>query len=280
MSIFSLKIWLSLGLKFLIIAFALFCLVVLYFYFAQEKMIFFPQGVPAWSLNRLKNKEKSVEDIDIRTKDRINIRGWLVKNSNLEKSPLIIYFGGNAEEVSYHIWDDHKFQGRSVALINYRGYGFSQGHPTEKNLFEDSLTIYDYFSKRDDIDKNKIVLMGRSIGSGVAVYLAQNRPVQGLVLVTPYDSISSVASGHFPLLPMSLILLHRFDSISRAPEIKVPMLALAASDDDIIPPGHAERLVGKWGGKCTFIIIEGEDHNSISENKEYWKKIDEFLSEF
>lgn len=241
-------------------------------------MIFFPRSLSQEVFNQFEDRD--VENIDINTKDGIKIKGWFVKNSKAEKSPLIIYFGGNAEEVSNLIGKADQFNEWSLTLINYRGYGQSEGKPNEKCLFDDAISIYDYFSKRDDIDANRIILMGRSLGSGVAIYLAKNRPVKALILVTPYDSMTSIAKEKVPVLPISLILKNRFDSISRASSIKIPMLALVAEKDSTIPPNHAKRLVEKWGGKYILKIIEGKDHNSISSNEEYWKSIKEFLSEF
>ena len=120
--------------------------------------------------------------------------------------------------------------------------------------------------------------MGRSLGTGVAVYLAQNRAVEGVILVTPYDSLTSVSQEKFPFLPVSFLLKHKFDSGSRAPSIAAPLLALAAKDDTIIPPLHAKRLVEKWGGPRTLEVLEGVDHNSVDSNPVYWETIRTFLS--
>jgi pimeloyl-ACP methyl ester carboxylesterase len=213
-------------------------------------------------------------------KDGASVRGWFVKNSRDEKSKLIIYFGGNAEEVSWMIDEVGRFKGWSAALMNYRGYGLSDGKPGEKSLFSDALEIFDYFSDRKDIDSRRIVIIGRSIGTGVTVYLAHNRNVAGVILVSPYDSLSSVAQEIFPFLSVRLILKHKFDSISIAPDIKVPSLVLIASGDTIIPPRHSKKLADKWGGEVEIKEIKGADHNTISDKEEYWKNIDEFLKQF
>lgn len=251
---------------------------ILFLYLRQEKMIFFPQPVSEQALARISSGNKNVEDIHIRTEDGVTVRGWLVKNPASPRSPLIIYFGGNAEEVSWLISEAARFRGWSLALINYRGYGSSGGTPGEKKLFADALTIYDYFAQRPDIGSGNIVVMGRSLGSGVAVHLAHNRPVKGLVLVTPFDSMTSVAQEKFRFLPVSLLLRHRFDSLSLAPSMRQPMLALAAGEDTIIPPHHARRLADSWGGQATFVVLEGADHNTIDAHNRYWQTIIDFLS--
>lgn len=270
------KFWSSIGIMFLITVLVIFCGLMAYLYFNQDRMIFFPRPLSGEVFNQV--IDRKVEDININTKDGIKIKGWFVKNTKEEKSPLIIYFGGNAEEVSHLIGKADQFNEWSISLINYRGYGLSEGKPSEKSLFDDAISIYDYFANRDDIESKRIILMGRSLGSGIAVYLAKNRPAKALILVTPYDSMISLAKENVPYVPVSLILKHQFNSISRAPSIKIPMLALVAENDRVIPTKHAKRLVEKWGGKSRFKIIEGEDHNSISSNEEYWNNIREFLS--
>lgn len=252
-------------------------------YIFQDKLIFFPQTLTADKADRIAKRyshNSRIEDISLKTEKGISIRGWFVKNSTLSESPLIIYFGGNAEEVSYLIYYTDKIKGWSLVLMNYRGYGLSEGKPTEKNLYADAISIYDYFTKRDDIDKKRIVVMGRSLGTGVATYLAKMRPVKALILVSPYDSLLSVAKEHFPFLPVKLLLRHRFDSLSRTPFITAPSLVLAASEDTIIPIRHSEKLAEKCGGPNSLKIIEGEDHNTIHENEMYWKTINDFLAKF
>ena len=114
-------------------------------------------------------------------------------------------------------------------------------------MCNDAIAIYDYFVKRAGVDSGKIIVMGRSLGTGVAVALASVRKVRGLILVSPYDSLLSVAKELYPFLPVSLILTHRFDSIAKAPLITAPLLAIIASDDTIIHRRHSERLRRKMG---------------------------------
>lgn len=274
---FNKGFWYAAGLKMLlaIVVGVGFFLVVLYL--RQEKMIFFPQPVAERTVASIRTR-KDVEEISIRSSDGTVLKGWLVRKKGEGKSPLLIYFGGNAEEVSWLISEAGRFAGWPLALINYRGYGSSAGEPGEKALLSDALEIYDFFSKRPDIAREEIAVMGRSLGSGVAVHLARHRPVKGLVLVTPYDSLTSVAREIFPFLPVSLLLRHRFDSLSLAPRITQPMLALVAAEDTVIPPHHAKRLADNWGGLVTYVLIKGADHNSLDAHDQYWQSIQDFLS--
>lgn len=249
-------------------------------YMFQEKLIFFPQPLSGEEADTIAKMYPHAESIAIRTPDNVIMRGWFVKNSKLPAAPVIIYFGGNAEEVSYLVHEAEKFDGWSLALINYRGYGLSEGKPGEKNLCNDAIAVYDYFVRRADVDSGKIVLMGRSLGTGVAVSLASTRKVRGLILVSPYDSLLSVAKELYPFLPVTLLLTHRFDSIAKAPLITAPLLAIVASDDTIIHRRHSERLVEKWGGPHSLVTIDGVDHNTISDSAVYWETIHNFLADF
>jgi len=254
------------------------CIFMLFVYVRQDKMIFFPQRISQQELSVIHKRYKNVEDVSLKTKEGVTIRGWMVKGPSVGRSPLIMYFGGNAEEVSYLIGESGEFRGWSLALMNYRGYGLSEGRPGERALFDDAVVIYDHFSHRGDVDPKRIIVMGRSLGTGVAVYVAQNRVVEGVILVTPYDSMTGVAREKLPFLPVSFLLKHKFDSVSRAPSIAAPLLALAAKDDTIVPPEHAKRLVDKWAGPRTLEVLEGVDHNSVDSNPLYWETIRTFLS--
>jgi alpha-beta hydrolase superfamily lysophospholipase len=169
------------------------------------------------------------------------------------------------------------YAGWSLLIFNYRGYGRSEGKPGETELFADALHIYDYAAKR--AAGGRIAVMGRSLGSGVAVHLAAERPVAGVILVSPYDSVERVARGIYPFLPIGLMLKHRFDSLSRAPRIKAPLLCLVASDDRVIPRPHSELLYAAWGGPRQWREIRPADHDSLAGEPRYWEAIAAFLQD-
>jgi pimeloyl-ACP methyl ester carboxylesterase len=247
--------------------------VLLLAWFFQERMLFFPRPVELRPRPR-----PNLEEVAIVAADGANLRGWFVKGEG-SPAPLVIYFGGNGEEVSWLAGIADQFAGWSLLLINYRGYGDSEGSPGEKALLDDSLTIRDYASKRLDVDTARIVAMGRSLGSGVAVHLAGHRPLRGVILVSPYDSIVAVAQRHYPFLPVSLMLRHRFDSLALAPRIAAPLLCLVATEDRIIPALHSRALFEAWRGEKTWREVPRSDHDSIAGEPEYWRSIAEFLHE-
>jgi pimeloyl-ACP methyl ester carboxylesterase len=237
----------------------------------QERMIFFPRPVDSHPAPR-----PNLEELTVVAADGAKLRGWLIKARDTP-APLVIYFGGNAEEVSWLVEVADKFSGWSLLLLNYRGYGDSEGKPGERQLFEDALTVYDYAMRRTDVAEGRIVAMGRSLGSGVAVHVAAQRPVRGVILVSPYDSLVEVARRHYPYLPISLLLRHRFDSVELAPRIEAPLLCLVAGEDRVIPAAHSRALFGAWRGAKTWRQVPLADHDSVAGEPEYWRSIEEFL---
>jgi pimeloyl-ACP methyl ester carboxylesterase len=163
-------------------------------------------------------------------------------------------------------------------MVNYRGYGMSEGKPGEEAIFRDALAIYDAFAKRDDVDAKRVAVMGVSLGSGVATYLAAHRPVQAVILVTPYDSIARIAGEKFWFAPVTLILKHRFDSIALAPKVRQPALFMVAAEDEIISVANSRRLFDAWAGPKQWNLVKGEGHNTISFSADYWRAIGKFLA--
>ncbi|MHC5349898.1 alpha/beta hydrolase [Metapseudomonas furukawaii] len=188
----------------------------------------------------------------------------------------LIYFGGNAEDVSRSLPDfAEAFPDHALYLLHYRGFGDSGGEPTEANIQRDALALFDkvHALHRD------VAVVGRSLGSGVALYLASRRPVSRLVLVTPYDSILDLARRSFPLFPVSWMLRDRYESWRYAPAIEVPTLLLVAGRDEVIPRWSSDRLVGRFRpGVAREVVIPRAGHNDIGAFPEYLRLIRDALS--
>ena len=240
----------------------------------QDSMLFFPQPLagpgPA--------PDERIEEVRLDAGEGVRLHGWFVR-AKAAPAPLVIYFGGNAEEVSWLAGSARLPAGWSLLLMNYRGYGRSTGRPGERALFRDALLVYDYAASRADVDRRRIVAMGRSLGSGVAVHLATQRALAGVVLVTAFDSMAAVGQRHYPFLPVRWLLRHPFDSLSRASGIHAPMLCLAAGRDVVIPPVHAARLYERWAGPKRWREFPMADHDGISAEPDYWPTIGAFLGE-
>ena len=248
-------------------------------YLAQERLIFFPQRLDERAALGIQQSHPRAEGFQLVAEDGVLLRGWLVGGLARRPWPLLIYFGGNAEEVSWLVPELSRFPEFAALLVNYRGYGLSEGQPSETMLYRDALALYDDITRRPDIDRGRVIVIGRSLGTGVATYLASQRPVAGVVLISPYDSLVHVARAAYPFLPVDLLLRHRFDSAARAPLIHAPLLALVAARDDIVRPERSRELVQAWGGPAHLEVLDGVDHNSIQSHGEYWRLIGAFLKE-
>jgi fermentation-respiration switch protein FrsA (DUF1100 family) len=193
-----------------------------------------------------------------------SVNGWmLTPREGTGPFPAILYFGGRSEEVSW-LQDAAKwFPGHVVFAMNYRGYGDSGGSPSERALFADALQEFDHLAASAQVDARRITVIGRSLGTGVAAYAAANRPAESAVLITPYDSIVNLARSIFHLIPVGLILAHRFESVRFARSAHQPCLALLAEHDDVVPEVHTRRLMDAWGGKFDVLRIPGSDHHDI-----------------
>lgn len=261
-----------------IVALSLYLALCILLYFSQENLLFHPQPKSISETSAFLKQHPDFDTLCFVMEDKTRISVFLSKHDTENiKQPLIIYFGGNAEEVSHLAEYSHHFKSCTVALVNNRGFGRSGGSPSEKSMFSDALSIYDQLKRRDDIDPEKIIIVGRSIGTGVATYLSSKRPVRATILFTPYESMTAVAQGKYPFVPISLLIKHPFESQTYAANVTTPMLALIAKNDVVIPPAHAYALLKHWKGESAFLEVDA-DHISILDNDEAWKKIEAFIA--
>lgn len=179
----------------------------------------------------------------------------------------LIYFGGNAEDVSQRLPSfSTAFPEHAIFLLHYRGYGGSTGTPSETALFSDAIALFD----KVYAEHQNILVVGRSLGSGVAVYLASLRPVDRLVLVTPYNSIQALAANQFPYFPVRWLLQDKFESWKYANQVNVPTLIIAAEHDEVIPRTSTESLLARFcPGVALFKVISDTSHNTIFNSPEY-----------
>lgn len=145
-------------------------------------------------------------------------------------------------------------------------------------MFSDALEVYDKLAAQPNIDSTHIIVIGRSIGTGVATYVSFMRKTKATVLITPYESMIDVAQEKYPYVPIGLLINHPFNSKEYATTIASPMLALISKNDEIIPKYHAHNLNIAWKGKVTSKEFE-EDHNSIMDNENCWELIEKFVDE-
>jgi uncharacterized protein len=239
-------------------------------YFAQDALIFYRQPLSEARRAEVAKRFPAVKEILLDTADGTKLHAWHVAGAG----PTVLYFGGNAEEVSWMLDElPRRDTGAAWLLIDYRGYGASDGAPSEQALTSDALAWYDRFAATNA----RIVAFGRSLGSGVAVRLAAERRLDAVVLLAPFDSLREVAQRYYPYLPVRLLLRHPFDSMSHAPRLTAPLLCLVATDDEVIPVEHARRLYQAWGGPKRWVELAA-GHNDIHNHPDYWPSIRAFLA--
>jgi uncharacterized protein len=240
-------------------------------YFGQERSIFFPRPNDPQLRQRL-----AAERFEMATSGA-TLEGWWTENAQATTPAVVLYFGGNAEDVLYAASAASNIDARAMVVVNYRGYGGSTGEPGQQALYEDGRALYDYAVERG-VAPEHIVVMGRSLGSGVASMLAGARPVRAAILVTPFDSLEAVAAGHYPWLPVRRLLRHRFPSTDWAKRARAPALIIAADHDYVVPAVHARELFDAWAGRKQFHVLPQTGHNDIEMHPDYYRLIDEFLA--
>ena len=239
---------------------------------AQERMIFFPQPIASTAHLPARAKPISVDAVD-----GTRLHGWIAEGTAVP-APAVIYFGGNAEEVSWTLADPRWPREWSIIALNYRGYGASEGKAGERELTADALAICDAVAARPDVDPHRVVAFGRSLGTALATHVAARRPMAGVVLVSPFDSLAAIGSYHYPWLPVSLLLRHRFDAQNDAGRAHAPLLAIVAQADAIIPVERSRTLFDAWAGPKTWQSVPQADHNTLGASADYWDGITRFLA--
>ena len=179
----------------------------------------------------------------------------------------LVYFGGNAEDVSRNLPEfAAAFPTHAIYLLHYRGYGGSAGEPTEAGLVKDALTLFDLVHKKH----GRVTVIGRSLGSGLAMRVASQRKVARLVLVTPYDSLQDIAADLYPWMPVRWLLVDKYESWRYAPKVSAPTLLLEAERDDVIPRASTRKLLSRFPqGVARLEVVVGADHNSIAQSDRY-----------
>ncbi len=225
------------------------------------------------------DRDQGVEEVRLSAADGTRLHGLLKHAPGArrgERYPLVIVFGGVARETSWMVGWGEKPAAWGWLLVNYRGYGLSEGRPSERLLLEDARLIYDWAAARADIDARNIVVLGRSLGSYVAVSLAAERPVRAAILTTPFDSLAALGERRYPMLPVGLLLGGRYDAAALAPNISVPGLFVIAAEDEVTPPAHGEALARAWAGPKKLVSLPG-GHRSVEWREEYWRAVGDFL---
>ena len=204
-----------------------------------------------------------VEDHTFPTSDGLQLHGWIARTD--PDDPWLLWCHGNAGNVS-HRADNLRLlveYDLNVFIFDYRGYGRSEGRPSEPGFYADATAAYDYLRSTVGVAPEQIVLYGRSLGAPVAAELALRRPAAGLILEAPLGSVAAMARTVIPLVPLEKLFRARFDTLARAPRLQLPTLVMVAERDDVIPPKQARQIFEALPGPKEIWTIPGRQPTTI-----------------
>jgi uncharacterized protein len=244
----------------------------------EEPLLFRPRASDEHELELLAAARNRVEEVRVETRDGLYLHGWLKRPEHWhdgERHPLVIVYGGIRQEVSGFVNRARGAEPWGWLVINYRGFGRSQGSPSERRVLDDARRIYDWAAARPDIDAASIVVLGRSLGSYVAVAVAASRKVRGAILATPFDSVAALIAQYG--LPFGWLMQERYNPSLLAPSVSVPALFVLAEHDGVTPVKNGLALARVWGGKTKTVMLAGAGHTGIELREEFWRSVGEFL---
>jgi fermentation-respiration switch protein FrsA (DUF1100 family) len=252
-----------------LVAIALAAILTLFFVFQRSLMY-----MPTTDLSLLAEEVPAAEAVEVETADGLRLGGTFVpaagqRTADAPKAPTMLLFNGNAANRATRAPLARRMSdaGLNALLFDYRGYGGNPGSPTEDGLARDARAALEYLRGREDVDPQRIVVFGESLGSGVAVELAVAERPAALVLRSPFTSMVDAARFHYPWLPVGLLLRDRYPSLERIDRLACPLLVIAGAADGIVPPGQSEQLYEAAPQPKRLLIVPGADHNDLEFSK-------------
>lgn len=253
--------------------------------FMQSSILFHPWHDEK-SYTQLQNLDDSIfEELSIDNNGK-KLSGWFKHNIDDPKGPLVIFMGGNAQNSSNTCFNFLNaniykyFDGYNLMIVDYPGYGLSEGITSEETMFDAALKMYDYATTLDCVDTDNIVVLGYSIGTGVATYLASQRNVNGLILIAPYDEILSLYNNKINIFhgPLKSLAKYKFDSKYYAQSINVSPLIISSYDDEIISYKFSQNLAKYFKNTEKILMLDNNvKHNYYFLQEDVLTSISEYL---
>jgi fermentation-respiration switch protein FrsA (DUF1100 family) len=218
------------------------------------------------------------EDAHFTAADGTKLHGWFL--SHPQPRAVALFCHGNGGNVA--MWADalrqyHDVHGLAVLGFDYRGFGRSEGAPSEAGLIMDARAARKWLAERTGVDEADIVLIGTSLGGGVATQLAAEDGARGLILASTFTSLPDVGAEHTPWLSPRLVMVNRFNSLKAIGRYKGPVLISHGDNDELIPIEQGRRLYEAAPGRKRFVVIPGAGHNG-ADSSEYRQVLDEFIA--
>jgi len=246
-----------------------------YLYLFQESYVFFPSravhATPA-------AVGLDYDDVRVETDDGVIIHGWFLPAAGARFTVLFLH--GNAGNISHRLDSLRLFHrlGLNILIMDYRGYGRSQGRPSEQGTYQDAEAAWRYLVRTRGIPPEQILVFGRSLGGGVATWLALEHPVGGLIIESTPTSVPDMGTEVYPFLPVRLLARLHYNTLRRIPDVNVPVLVIHSSDDEIVPARHGRRIFAAAREPKAFLAIRG-DHNGgfLMSGEDYVKGLRDFI---
>jgi fermentation-respiration switch protein FrsA (DUF1100 family) len=226
----------------------------------QRRMLYFPMG----SLPSAGSVLPGAQEVEFTTEDELRLRAWLLPPRARPNGATVLIFNGNAGNRAMRAPIAAAFAdaGYTAMLLDYRGYGGNPGSPTEDGLIADGVAATRYLAARGDVDPERIVYYGESLGSGVALGVALQEPPAAMVLRSPFVSMVDLAGLHYPFLPARWLLKDRYQAAEWLARIDCPLLVVAGEADRVVPYGQSRRLYDAAGMRVKrFVSVPRADHN-------------------
>ena len=236
--------------------FIAYLVVMIFIYFYQRNLLYHP------SENNYQNDKVqfSYDEIFIKVDDKIKLKSWII-NKNLKKFKTLVFFHGNAGELSNRIYKLNELNKLdiNILLISWRGFSGNEGSPTEDNLYKDAEAAIQWLNRKE-VKNDRIILYGESLGTGVAVEIGKKNNFNSIILESPFTSMENAAKIYYPYLPVKLLLKDKYDSLSKITTIKTPILIMHGKKDDIVPFSMGKELFEKANNPKHSYFTSDDDH--------------------
>ena len=250
-----------------------YCVVVALLVLFENRLVYPAFNTPGDDWNPA---DLEIEEVRFTSTDGTKLHGWFVPRK--EPKAVVLYLHGNGGNITHRLHRLHQLHdmGAAVFIFDYRGYGKSEGSPHESGLLQDGRAARHWLSERTGMAETKFVLLGESIGGGVAVDLASKEGAAGLILESTFTSLPDASATHYPWVPVHLLMRNRYHNLSKLPSYHGPLLISHGDQDDIIPYSHGEQLFQAAHQPKTFFPIPGATHNNRA-SLEYDLVLEKFL---
>jgi hypothetical protein len=245
----------------------------------EPQLVFRPRAIDEEQAKALAHARR-IEEVRVATPDGLHLHGWLKHPDHWtpgQRHPLVIVYGGIGQEISEFVTHTGASADWGWLTINYRGFGLSEGSPNERTVLDDAKRVYDWALSRSDVDGANIVVLGRSLGSYVAIAVAAARKVRGAILATPFDSAAALGEERYRV-PLAWLVQARYNPALMAPMVSAPALFLLAEKDEVTPVKNGLALARRWGGLAKMVLLPGAGHTGLENREEFWHSIGEFLA--